>query len=185
MEDKIIEIANRLKGMREILDFSQEKMAQSLDVSEAEYVDYESGEKDFSVTFLYKAANVLGIDLTELMTGTSPKLSSFSIVRKGEGLPVQRREEFSYQTMSHRFKNRKAEVFIVKAYKDGENLENVEKNSHQGQEFDYILSGKLKIMIGDHEDILNEGDMIYYDSSIKHKMVAVDGDCEFMAVLIK
>ncbi len=57
--------------------------------------------------------------------------------------------------------------------------------THSGQEFDLIISGKLKVQIGNHVEILSEGDSIYYDSSTPHGMIAVDGqDCVFCAVVL-
>ena len=50
---------------------------------------------------------------------------------------------------------------------------------------DFILSGSLKIQIGKHVEILNEGDCIYYDSKNPHGMIATNGaDCKFLAILI-
>ncbi|MBR6789157.1 MAG: AMP-binding protein [Clostridia bacterium] len=57
--------------------------------------------------------------------------------------------------------------------------------THSGQEFDYILKGQLKIQVGEHVEILSEGDSIYYDSSTPHGMIAIGGsDCEFCAVVL-
>jgi acetyl-CoA synthetase len=56
---------------------------------------------------------------------------------------------------------------------------------HAGQEFDIILSGKLKVQVGEHTEILSEGDSIYYNSATPHGMIAVDGtDCVFCAVVV-
>lgn len=185
MEEKIIAIAERLKGMRDVLDISVQEMADVTGVSLEDYIQYESGMKDFSFTFLYKAANRFGIDMTDLITGESPHLSGFTIVRKGEGLPIERRKGFKYQNIAFQFINRIAEPFIVvaKANKDDSETE-IPLSSHPGQEFDYILSGSMRIRIGLKESVLNEGDTIYYDSGINHGMVAIGGDCTFMAVVM-
>ncbi len=185
MEEKIIEIAQRLKGMRDVLDIGAQEMADVTGVSLEDYSTYESGEKDFSFTFLFKAANRFGIDMTDLITGESPHLSGFSIVRKGEGLPIERRRGFKYQNIAYLFKSRISEPFIVEAKYEKANADApLQLNSHPGQEFDYILSGSLRVKIGDNEVILNEGDTIYYNSGIKHGMVAMSGDCTFMAVVM-
>ena len=186
MEEKIVEIAERIKGMRDVLDISSEEMAQTFGIPVDEYLEYEKGSRDFTFTFLYKAANKFGIDMTELMTGSSPRLKEYSIVRKGEGLPIERRKGFKYESVAHRFKGRNAEVFIVDAaYDETSQNKEIALNSHEGQEFDYILEGKLKIKIEKHEEILNEGDTIYYNAKKKHGMISLDKNCKFMAVIIK
>ena len=62
IEPKITEIAERIVAMRELCEFSVEEMAEILEISPAEYEDYESGKRDFSFTFLYKCAEKFGID---------------------------------------------------------------------------------------------------------------------------
>lgn len=185
MEEKIIEIAERLKGMRDTLDISAQEMADVTGVTLSDYLQYEAGKKDYSFTFLYKAARRFGIDMTDLITGESPHLSGFSIIRKGEGLPIERRKGFKYQNLAYLFKRRIAEPFLVIAKYDPETAAApIAMSSHAGQEFDYILSGSLRVQIGDNEVVMREGDTIYYDSGTKHGMVAIDGDCTFMAVVL-
>jgi mannose-6-phosphate isomerase-like protein (cupin superfamily) len=50
---------------------------------------------------------------------------------------------------------------------------------------DMVVSGKLKFVIGEHIELLEPGDCIYFDAKNPHGMVAIDGqDCRFLAVLI-
>lgn len=178
-------IANRIKEMREILDISVEDMADGMGLSPDDYLKYETGVEDFTFSFLYMAANRFGVDMTDLITGESPHLSVFSIVRKGEGLPIDRRKGFVYQNLAYQFKDRIAEPLLVVAKFDKEKAsEEITLSKHAGQEFDFIISGSLRVKVGGNEEILNEGDSIYYNSGIKHGMVAIGGDCTFMAVVM-
>jgi transcriptional regulator with XRE-family HTH domain len=186
MIEKLIEIAERIRGLRDIMEISLEEMAAIADVSVEEYIEYEKGQKDFSFTFLYNVAKKLDVDITDLMTGEAPKLSSFSIVRAGKGLPIIRRNGFMYQNMAYLFKDRIAEPFLVKMPFDKEIASSpLVLNHHEGQEFDYILSGKLRMRIDKSEFILNEGDAVYYDSSHGHGMAAIDGDCTMLAIVME
>ncbi len=186
MIDMIREIAERLRGMRDVLAISEEEMAVVTDLSVEEYRVYESGDRDFPFTFLYKAAHHFGIDLTELTTGESPHLTGYTIVRSGQGMPIRRRQGFEYLNVASRFRGRIAEPFIVTApYVEGAETAELIMNRHEGQEMDYILSGTLRMKIGEHEEVLNEGDTIYYDSGLPHGMVAIDGEpCRLLAVVI-
>ncbi len=179
-------IAGRLKGLREMMDISISDMARSTEITEEDYTAHESGEKDFSFTFLLKASKALGVDITDLITGESPKLSLYEVVRKGKGLPIHRREGFDYQHLAYLFKNKMAQPFVVRAKYDS-NMEKapIALSSHEGQELDYVLSGSIKIKVEQHEEILHEGDSIYYDSGKGHGMVAIGGeDAVFIAVVI-
>lgn len=186
MEEMIRGISERLKGLREILDLSPADMAAATDVDEAEYLVLESGQRDFSFTFLYKAAHRFGVDLTDLLTGESPHLSGYALVRKGSGLPIDRRKGFHYLNLAYTFKDRLAEPFMVTApYELGAEQAEIVLSTHTGQEMDYIISGSLRVHIADHEEILEPGDTLYYDAGKPHGMVAVDGrPCQFLALVI-
>ena len=194
MDYNIDEILGRIVGMRNMEAYTPEEVAERLEMSVEEYLAYENGTEDFSVTFLSNLASVYGVDLMELMTGDKPKLSYYSLVRAGNGLPFKRLSGFSYNHLAPVFKNKEMEPFLVtsKYLPDNETGE-IELTTHDGHEMDYILSGKLKIKLihqeSENESVVNEfilgpGDTIYYDSSNPHGMISIDGeDCVFLAVL--
>lgn len=183
----IAEIANRIKSLRILMEISESEMAKATDIKIEEYKKLEEGKSDFSFTFLYKCAEKFGIDIVELLTGDTPKLKCYSITRKGEGLPLKRREGFTYQHLAYLFKEKSAEPFLVTApFKEKEQSAPIHLSRHEGQEMDYVLKGSLKIQINEHIETLNEGDCIYYDSGSPHGMIAVNNnDCEFMAIVFK
>ncbi len=187
MEYRIKEIAERIHALREILDIPVETMAEATGTTPEEYRQMEAGETDFSFTFLYHVADTLGVDLTEIVTGVAPRLSFYTVVRKNQGLPIQRREGFSYLHMAHLFKNRLSEPFIVTApYREEDQNKPIRLSVHEGQEFDLILKGSLKVVMENHVEVLHEGDAIYYDSGHGHGMIATGGeDCVFLAVVMK
>lgn len=181
------EIAQRLKGLREMMELTPADMAAVTGMSVDNYLDYETGNKDFSVTFLYNCAEKFGIDVTELLTGSTPTLSSCSIVRAGHGVVTERRHLFTYEHLAQNFKDRTAEPFLVTApyEKDAENKP-IPLSSHNGQEMDYILSGSLMININGRTEVLQEGDTAYYDSAQPHGMIAIGGkECKFLALVLK
>lgn len=182
-----MEIAIRIRELRDILGITEEEMAKKTDVTVEEYREYEGGARDFSFTFLYECARTFGVDIVELLTGENPKLSYYTVVRAGKGLPIRRRKGFTYQHMAYRIKNKIAEPFVVTApYQEEEQDQAIHLSRHEGQELDFILKGSLKVQIEDHVEILNEGDAIYYDSSHGHGMIATGGsECVFLAVVME
>lgn len=187
METKIIEIAERIHALREIMEISVEDMAEAVGLSVEAYLQYEQGECDFGFTFLYKCAEKFGVDIIELLTGENPHLSFYSVVRRGDGLDMKRRAGFKYEHLAHRFRDKIAEPFLVTApFIESQQDEPIELSHHKGQEFDYIIKGQLKVKFEDHEEILNEGDAVYYDSGRGHGMIACGGsECVFMAIVMK
>lgn len=181
------EIAERLKGLRDDMSVSAEEMAEIAGITTQQYLDYEAGKTDFSVMTLLKWAERFGVDVTELMTGRSPKLSTCSLVKSGKGVNVERRSNLSYQHLAATFKNRLIEPYkVVAPYSDEEQTKPIELSTHEGQEMDYVLSGRLLVTVNGKTEILDEGDTIYYDSSNPHGMIAVDGkDAVFLAIVMK
>lgn len=189
ISNQITEIAERIRGLRLILNISEQEMADITDTSLSDYIRSENGESDFTFTFLYKCAKKFGVDISELISGDVPKLSLYSVVRKGEGLPIERRKGFNYQHLAPFFKGENGKIsepFLVTAkYEPGSEKIDIPTSTHEGEEFDYVLKGRLKVRVEDHIEILNEGDGIYYNSSHKHGMIALDGDCEFLAIVME
>lgn len=183
MESQIIEIADRLRSMRESLEIVPERAAQTCDIPVADYLKYESGEMDIPVSVLHRMAKYYGFDITTLLTGEQPHVHTFDLTRKGKGVTVQRQRSYNYESLAANFVNRKAEPYfvIVEPKEDPE----IKVNSHPGQEFNYMLEGQLKICIGDKELILNPGDSVYFDSGIPHGMQALNGRvARFLAVVL-
>ena len=184
--NQIKQTAQRIKELREIQGYSIEQMAHNTDVSVEEYRRYEAGENDFSFTFIYKVAKCCHVDPTDILTGSAPTLSGYTVVRAGEGLPIARRSGFDYKNLAPGFKNKIAEPFkVTLPYSVDDEEKPIKLSSHAGQEMDIMIEGSIKIQIGKHIEILNEGDCIYYDSKNPHGMIATNGaDCKFLAILI-
>ena len=77
MENKLREIAERIRTLREIAGLSTAEASRLTDVSEDEYTKLESGENDFSFTFIYKCAQLFGVDVTDILKGSSPTCRPF------------------------------------------------------------------------------------------------------------
>ena len=186
MENTLKDVAGRIKDLREAKGYTQEELARLTGVSVEDYKILEAGETDFSFTFIYKCAKACNVEVVDILEGTSSTLTSFSITRKGEGLPIKRTQGFEYDNLAPKFKGKLAEPFFVKApYNPEEQNAPIKLSSHNGQEFDVIVKGSLKVQVGNHTDILNEGDSIFYNSIIPHGMIAVSEEgCEFHAVVL-
>ncbi len=183
---KLQEVAIRIREMRDICGFTIAEMAEKTEVSNAAYVAYEAGELDFPFTFIHKCAQAFGIGITDLLEGRSAHLSSYTVTRKGEGQETAKEAGISIMSVAPLFRKKIAEPYRVRYEYDPE-LQNkpIHLVKHAGQEFDFVLEGKLKVQVGSNVEYLEAGDCIYYNSSTPHGMIAVDGqDCLFMAVVL-
>lgn len=186
-EPNIKEVANRIRALREDLDYTMQEMADATGRSVAEYAAQESGEQDLSFTFLYKCAKKLGVDVIELLTGETPHLKGYSLVRAGEGLSIKRRAGFEYLHVAPHLGNKLAEPFIVTApYIEEEQDQPIHLSYHRGNELDYIISGHLRFRYEDNVEEVGPGDTLMYDSGRGHGMIATGGyPCVFLAIVMK
>ncbi len=186
MDYNLKEVAQRIKELREAKGYSQEELALLTDVTLDDYVLLEQGETDFTFTFIYKCAKACNVEVVEILEGTSSTLTSYAVTRKGEGSKIVRKKGFVYNNLAPKFKNKLAEPFLVEApFIPEEQSAPIKLSSHKGQEIDIIVSGTLKVQVGSHIEVLNEGDSIFYDSSTPHGMIATSPEgCVFNAIVL-
>ncbi len=186
LDYKIKEMAGRIRELREIEGVSPEEMALKTDVSVEEYLACEGGQGDLNFAFLYRCALALEVNVTDIIEGHSPTLKSFTLTKKGKGQEIANAHGMTYYNMAYSFKNRIAEPLYVRSkYDESAQTRDIELTTHEGQELDIVISGKLRIQIGEHSEIIEAGDSIYFNSSTPHGMIAVGGkDCEFYAIVL-
>lgn len=183
VSDQVRQIAQRVKELREISDLTVAEVASKMELSPEEYEAYESGRVDMSISLLIKLSELYGVDTTTLLTGQAPRLSVCALTRRNMGTTVKRAKHYIYKNLAYNFNHRKIEPLLV-TVEPGTNAD-METNSHEGHEFDYVLQGALRLKVGDQDMILNEGDSAYYDSIHPHAMQAYgDKTCVFLAMVI-
>ena len=184
--NQLQKIALRIREMRGILGFTTAEMAEKTDITEELYCSYESGTVDLPFTFIHKCAKAYGIELTDILEGHSAKLSGYTVTRRGEGLTTASEDGITIQDMAPLFRKKLATPYWV-TYQYSEELQKqpIHTVTHAGQEFDMVVKGSMRIRIGDREEILREGDSVFFKSSTPHGMIAIDGeDCVFLAMIM-
>jgi transcriptional regulator with XRE-family HTH domain len=182
MTEQLIEIGRRLSALRGIAEITPEEFCERTSVTAQELAAYERGEKDFSFSFLYNAAHVLNVDIIDLMSGDSPRLSDWCIVRKGGGFAIDRKDAYKYSHLAFTFRDKKSEPFFVTVEPTDEMPA---KHTHEGQEFNWMVSGRMRFTISDTDYVLEPGDSAYFNASIPHAMQALDNNtAQFIAVVV-
>ena len=183
---QLMDVAQRIRNMRDILGYSIPKMAELTEITEDQYRLYESGTADLPFTFMHKCAKAFGVEITVLLEGHSAKLSGYTVTRKNKGLVTASEDGITIQDLAPMFRKKLATPYWV-TYQYSEELQNqpISTTTHSGQEFDLVIKGSMRIRIGDREEVLREGDSIFFKSSRPHGMIAIDGqDCVFLAVIM-
>ena len=188
METKkeIVEVVQRIKEMREICDFSVSEMAVKTEVSEEQYLLYESGTVDLPFTFVHKCALAFNIGLADLLEGQSARLSTYTVTRRNGGLVTAKEDGITIQNLAPLFKDKLADpYFCVYEYDASLQDKPIHLVEHAGHEFNFVIKGSLKVQVGDHVETLHSGDSIYFKASIPHGELAVDGaPCKFLSIIL-
>ncbi len=186
MTYKIQEMAARIRSLREATGLTAEDMAVRTGLTVEEYLAHEAGQRDFNIAFLYRCTLSFGVDMGDLLEGSSPKLRSYALTRKGQGQRIEEAHHMVGFNLAADFRNRIAlPLYMELAYRPGAEYEDIQLTTHEGQECDIVIRGHMRIQIGEHSEILHPGDCIYYDSATPHGMIAVDGeDCSFYAIVL-
>ena len=184
MNEQIQQIAERLAGLRDALEITPEEMAKVCNLTTEQYLLLESGTVDISVSVLHQISQAYGVELTTLMFGDEPKMSTYFITRNGKGVAVERTKAYKYQSLAAGFVGRKAVLFLVSVHIKSED-EPIYRFSHQVLEDYMVLKGRLLLQINNKDLILEEGDSIYFNSELPHGMKALDGEkVSFLAVIL-
>ena len=180
MNAQIAQISARIRELRDILGISREDAAAKVGITPEVYDSYENGQADIPVGVLYSLANaVFGVDPTVLLTGDVPRMDDYTIVRRGHGVKVERHPGYSFSALAFNYKNRDMNPMVVTIDKS----EVAELICHAGQEFNFVLEGTIKVVIGKHEFTLDEGDSIYFNAVVAHGQRAVSEVARFLTVI--
>lgn len=180
MNDQIRQIAARIRELRTILEVDAGALAQKLKISPEEYDGYENAETDIPIGVIYGIAAELNVDPTVLLTGDAPRMSEYTIVRQGRGVSVERYKGYKFNSLAFNYIGRNFDPMIV-------DLEPMEKGpelvAHGGQEFNYVLSGTVQLVIGGKEFLLEAGDSAFFNPAVPHGQRAVGGPVRFITVI--
>ena len=170
----------RIRELREILEISAIDIAHDITVPLETYRKYETGELDIPISVLYKISAKLGVDATVLLTGEDPRMDTASVCRRGKGVRIERYPGYEFSSLAYNFKDRTIEPLLV--YLDP-SKEAAAPVTHSGQEFNYVIEGKVKITVDRREYVLEAGDSIYFDAGLPHGQAAVDGPAQFLTII--
>jgi transcriptional regulator with XRE-family HTH domain len=162
---KIIE---RIKELRMQRDWSLDTLARKADLSKGYLSKIENGMNLPPISTLHKIAEALGVDLTYLFAegesdGSDHKIS---ITRRRE------RKEMTIEVGKVLFKN-----WPLSPEKEGRNMDpflveipfkNPHVYQHEGEEFYFLLEGKIKLSYSGQDYILEKGDSVYFDTNVPH-----------------
>ncbi|MDR1663363.1 MAG: cupin domain-containing protein [Clostridiales bacterium] len=167
--------------MREISGCSPEEMAKELGVDVKTYEKYETYGENIPISALYHMANLFKVDMSEILTGRSPRIDTYCIVPAGQGLKTERYPGYDFRRLAHKFMHKLMEPMIVNVDPAEGDPELV---THKGQELNYVLEGSVQVIFDDKRLLLEPGDSIYFNPAYPHGQKAMNGrPAKFLTVI--
>ena len=182
VNEQIKQIAQRIKYLRDALDMTERDVSEAINIPLEEYLEYENGETDIPISVIYSTAAALGVDPTELILGEAPRMAEYCVTRKNAGVMIERYPGYSFEALAHNFIGRDKEPMIVTLCSSDKKSALV---SHSGQEFNYVLEGKIGVTLGTQTFELSAGDSIYFLPTIPHGQFAISDTAKFLTIIDK
>lgn len=180
MNREILQMAARIRELRDVCGFTAEELAGELDVPVDVYRRYETDGEDVPISALYHLANKFGVDLNEILTGAAPHLATFAVVKRGHGMSVDRYPGYRFHSLAHTFKHKIMEPLLVTVDPSEDDPKLV---THAGQEFNFVLEGVIELLFEDKRILLEPGDCVYFDPTHPHGQRAVGERARFLTVI--
>lgn len=160
--DALIPVGKKIKKVRVEKDISLERMANETGYS----IDYikkiEAGKKIPPVGTLLQIARALKIDsgffLKEQEDKLNDRIQAFT----------KRTDNYAYTTLTPGAENKHLKAFrvTIDAKQDHKGV----GYQHEGEEFVYVISGRIEVVVGEHINTLDEGESLQFNSAIRHKL---------------
>ena len=187
MDSKLNLIGPRLRQLREHRELTVAALAERAGCSAEMIAALEAGELVPSLTPLFRLARGLGVRLGTLLDDHAQ--AGPAIARQGDAGatvhfsgndPARKHSTLDFHPLAPRKADRNMEPFLVDVHPAAGD---VPLNEHEGEEFIYVLSGRIEIRYGKDVYQLNAGDSIYYESAVPHHVHALDSDARILAVV--
>ncbi len=170
---------DNIKKVREYKNLSRKDLAEAIGKDEKFLEEVEVKGLEPSVSDLLKIATVLDTDISALIYGKEFREKGVVVTRADSRIKVDRRKSFDYENLAPYYSGRHMEPLLVDVY-SGKPLE---YSVHEGEEFHYVMEGTLKIIVGGKEHVLNQGDSVYFDSSLPHALTAVEDKAKILVAV--
>ena len=167
----------RVMRLRKEKNITLKTLANETGLSSAYLSQIEKGEVIPPVAVILQISRALEIDSSILLKEEKAK------VGKDSELGYRKRtEDYTYQTLTPEAAHKRLKAF--KVFIDPRSDHKGVSYQHQGEEFIYVLKGKVEVTVGENKNTLSPGGCIHFNSSIIHKLRNISGEkAELLVVL--
>lgn len=182
-------IGFKIKKLRKARKLTLQDVARETGFSPALISQIENNNVSPPIATLSKIARFFDVKMG-LFFESEEEERKFEVVRKTDRRVVSRviskagtGHGYTYEALSFRKRNKKMEPFLLTV---SERAKEETLYNHEGEEFLLILKGRAEVILEDQRLVLEEGDAVYFDSDLKHRLLSCDdGEVQVLAVVTR
>ena len=163
--EQMQELAARITAIRDACGFSAEEIAAELGIDLPVYQEYGQSGANIPISVIYHIANKCRVDLAEILTGSAARLTTYHVVKKGQGQTIARYPGYQFKDLAFRYNQKIMQPLLVAIDPSDQPAALV---CHNGQEFNLVLKGEMIFAFGDKEIPLSAGDSVYFNATHPH-----------------
>jgi transcriptional regulator with XRE-family HTH domain len=171
-DDVLREVGPRLRELRKRSGSTLAALAETTGISVSTLSRLESGQRKATLELLLPLARAYRVPLDELVGAAradDPRVHARPIVRHGRTILPLTRQAGSPQAFK----------LIIAAGP----VEQPDPKTHEGYEWIYVLSGRVRLVLGDHDLLLTAGEAAEFDTRMPHWFGSADGEAaEFLSI---
>ena len=180
-----LEIGSQIRRLRNRRSLTLQELAELSGLSKPHLSQIENNVVTPPIATLLKIATALGVGIGYFFKDSS-KPSNVVVTRKNDRYGVAKGPHIShigyqYEPLAYPKVNKSMEPFVVEM--EQREAKDIVFNNHRGEEFLFLLNGRLEFRCGDDVIVLEEGDSIYFDSDIPHGYRGIDGPAKALVVI--
>jgi transcriptional regulator with XRE-family HTH domain len=160
---KSLPLGKRLLNMRRERKLTLKNLANATGLTTDRISEIEKGEDIPPIAVILQLSKALGIDSSILLREEKKRAG-----RQSDADYQKRTEDYTYETLTPeaRHKHLKAFKITIDPKSDHKGV----SYRHVGEEFVYVLKGKVEVTVGENKSLLPPGRSLHFDSSIVHKL---------------
>lgn len=182
-----LDLGNQVRKLRNKRDLTLQDLANLTGLSKPNLSQIENNLVTPPIATLLKIATALGVPIGHFFQ-ESPQKSDMIVIRKEDRYGVAKGPHIShigyqYEPLAYPKIDKSMEPFIV--HMEERESSEIVYNNHRGEEFLYVLEGRLEFYYGEETVILEEGDSLYFDSVLPHGYRGIDGPAKTLVVIYR
>lgn len=175
--NKPLPIGKRLLKLRKERGLTLKHLANETGLASPYISQVEKGESIPSVAVILQLSRALEVDSSILLKEEKKRAG-----KKSAEDYQKRTEAYSYKTLTPEARHKHLKAFKVLI--DPKSEHKPVNYQHLGEEFHYVLKGKIEVLVGENKNILDPGQCLHFNSSIVHRLRNLSSEqAELLVVL--